>query len=291
MEWAFTTYEQANWHPLTWLSHALDVEIFGRNPAAHHAVNLSLHALNAVLLFLLLQSATGFRWRSLMVAALFALHPINVESVAWAAERKNVLSMLFFPLALYAYVWYTREPSVRRYAVIASLYAMALMAKPQVITFPFLLCLLDYWPLRRIGASTETTQARAKPELSGASLLWEKVPLLLLSAVSAAVTMAAQKSGGAVRTLTHYSVPLRLETAMISYVRYLGKLFWPSKRVAMYPHPTQLYPAWQVGAAAFLLLAVTALVVLRARQQPYLRRWLVLVFGRFGADDRIGPGR
>ena len=152
VKWAFTTYNQGNWHPLTWLSHALDYRLFGLNPAGHHYVNVLLHAVNAVLLFLLLHSATGFRWRSLMVAALFALHPVNVESVAWAAERKNVLSMTFFLLALLAYDWYARKPEVRRYAVVAFVFALGLLAKPQVITFPFLLLLWDYWPLGRIGA-------------------------------------------------------------------------------------------------------------------------------------------
>src|SRR6202162_2488613 len=147
VEWAFSTSERGNWHPLTWLSHALDCRLFGLNPAGHHCVNALLHAINAVLLFLLLQSATGFRWRSLMVAALFALHPINVESVAWASERKNVLSMLFFLLALYAYVWYGRRPALLRYAVVFFLFALALLSKPQVVAFPFLLWLLDYWPL------------------------------------------------------------------------------------------------------------------------------------------------
>lgn len=272
VEWAFTSYDEANWHPLTWLSHALDCELFGLNPVGPHCVNVLLHAANAVLLFLLLQYATGFRWRSLMVAALFALHPINVESVAWAAERKNVLSMLFFLLAFYAYIWYARDRGPLRYAVVACLYALALMAKPQVITFPFLLLLWDYWPLGRIAFPDKTG-----PAVRGGiafesirALLLEKVPLLLLSAASAAITMQAQQAGGAVRTLTRYGLPVRLETAVISYVRYLGKALWPSKLVAMYPHSSQLYPVWQVGAAVVLLLLITAAVVLRARQQRYL---------------------
>jgi protein O-mannosyl-transferase len=272
VKWAFTTYDQANWHPLTWLSHALDCQLFGLNPAGHHYVNVLLHAANAVLLFLLLQSATGFRWRSLMVAALFALHPVNVESVAWAAERKNVLSMLFFLLALYAYVWYARRPELRRYAVVACCFALGLLCKPQVITFPFLLCLLDYWPLCRIGAPAvagPAAQGGNVPRLSGRWLVLEKLPLVLLSAASAVVTMKAQKAGGAVQSLFQYSLLLRLETAVISYVCYLGKEFWPSKLVALYPHPTRLYPAWQVGAAVLVLMLVTVFV-LRARDQRYL---------------------
>jgi len=272
VKWAFTTFDQANWHPLTWLSHALDCQLFGLNPAGPHYENVLLHAVNAVLLFLLLQRATGLRWRSLMVAALFALHPINVESVAWAAERKNVLSMLFFLLALHAYVWYTRKPALLRYGVMVLLLALGFMSKSQVISFPFLLLLLDYWPLRRIGAAGATgpaLQGEGAPRQSRGWLVLEKVPLLLLSAASAVVTMKAQKAGGAVQSFSQYSLPLRLETAVISYVRYLGKAFWPSNLVALYPHPTQLYPVWQVVAAVVLLLAISAWV-LRARDRRYL---------------------
>src|SRR6266404_4200578 len=220
VKWAFTTYDQANWHPLTWLSHALDSQLFGLNPAGHHSVSVLLHAVNAVLLFLLLQNATGFRWRSLMVAALFALHPVNVESVAWAAERKNVLSMLFFLLALHAYVWYARRPELRRYMLVACCFALGLLCKPQVITFPFLLCLLDYWPLCRIGPSAVAGPAAQGnvPKFGSGWLVLEKLPLLLLSAASAVVTMKAQKAGGAVQSLFQYSLLLRLETAVISYV-------------------------------------------------------------------------
>jgi tetratricopeptide (TPR) repeat protein len=272
LEWAFTSYDESNWHPLTWLSHSMDCQLFGLNAAGHHLMNVLFHAVNSVLLFLLLQSVTGFRWRSLMVASLFALHPINVESVAWAAERKNVLSMMFFLLALCAYDWYARRPEVRRYAAVLTFYAIALMCKPQVITFPFLLWLWDYWPLRRIGAAESARskrQARNSVKLLDARLILEKVPLLLLSAASAIVTMQAQNAGGAVRDLSHYSLSLRLETAVISYVRYIGKAFWPSTLVAMYPHATQLYPAWQIIAAALLLLLITAAVVW-ARPQRYL---------------------
>ena len=269
VQWAFSTSEEANWHPLTWLSHELDSELFGLNPVGHHVVNVLLHAVNAVLLFLLLQSATGFRWRSLMVAALFALHPINVESVAWAAERKNVLSMLFFLLALYAYGRYARRPGLGRYIAVAGFFVLSLLAKPQAITFPFLLLLWDYWPLDRIGARDMPTQAGNAPRLPIARLLLEKLPLLFLSAASAVITMEAQKAGGAVKDLARFSLPLRLETTVSSYARYLGKTFWPTKLVLPYPHPLKLYPAWQVGAAVALLLLITA-IVLCARDKRYL---------------------
>ncbi|MFZ1919848.1 MAG: tetratricopeptide repeat protein [Terriglobales bacterium] len=272
MGWAFTTFDEANWHPVTWLSHALDCQIFGLNPVGPHVENVLLHAANAVVLFLLLQNATGFRWRSLMVAALFALHAINVESVAWAAERKNELSMLLCLLAFCAYVWYTRERGALRYGVVAGFYALALMAKPQVITFPFLLLLWDYWPLCRLdvrGSLHPKTGNRDSSKLPLGTLILEKLPLLLLSAASAVITLIAQQAGGAVRSLSQYGFRLRVETAAISYARYLGKAFWPTKLAAMYPHPSRFYPGWQVAGSLFLLLLIT-LLVLWARERRYL---------------------
>lgn len=272
VKWAFTTYDASNWHPLTWVFHALDCQLFGLNPAGHHYMNVLLHAADAVLLFLLLQSATGFRWRSLIVAALFALHPINVESVAWASELKNVLSMMFFLLALYAYTWYARSPAFGRYAAVTLAFALALMTKPQVVTFPFLLWLWDYWPLDRIGASSVSAlgqQVMPPPRVPTRLLILEKVPLLVLSAGSALVTVKAQKAAGALKALSLYSLPLRLEAAIIAYVRYLGKALWPSKLVALYPHPTRLYPVWQMVAAVALLTLISVLVF-RARDRRYL---------------------
>ncbi|MGB9233381.1 MAG: glycosyltransferase family 39 protein, partial [Terriglobales bacterium] len=277
VKWAFTTFDAANYHPLTWLSHALDCQLFGVNPAAHHEVNVLLHAVNAVLLFLLVLTATGFPWRSLFVAALFALHPINVESVAWAAERKNILSAFFLLLALHAYVAYVRQPKLSRYAVIVLFFALGLLAKPQVITLPFLLLLLDYWPLRRVGAepadkellTAQPIAAVSLPPASFGRLVLEKLPLFALSAASAAVTMKAQKAGGALQTISMLSPLLRLETALISYVRYLGKAFWPANLVVFYPLPIGLYPVWQV-VAAVLLLAIITVAVVHASDRRYL---------------------
>jgi Tfp pilus assembly protein PilF len=272
VKWAFTTYDQSNWHPLTWLSHALDCELFGLNPAGHHYTGVLLHAASAVLLFLLFESATGFRWRSLMVAALFALHPINVESAAWAAERKNVLSMMFFLLALYAYTWYARRPGVRRYALVTLAFACALMSKPQVVTFPLLLLLWDYWPLRRIGARCDAdhrAQSRPSQKASTGRLLLEKLPWLALAAAGSFITMKAQRAAGSVKALSLYSLPLRVESSLIAYLRYLGKAFWPANLVALYPHPTKLYPMWEVAASAALLTLITILVLV-ARKKRYL---------------------
>lgn len=261
VQWAFTNYYEANWHPLTWLSHALDAQLFGLNPVGHHYMNVVLHALNAVLLFLLLQSATGFAWRSLMVAALFALHPVNVESVAWASERKNVLSMLFLLLALQAYGGYARKPAAGRYALVAVLFACGLMSKPQVITLPFLLLLWDYWPLGRLSPAGQPSRATA--------LLLEKVPLFLMALASAVVTMQAQKAGGAIHSPVLYPFSLRLENAIVSYSRYIGKAFWPAQLSPLYPHPLDLLRFWQVVASAVLLLLATTMVI-RHRRRGYL---------------------
>jgi len=264
VKWAFTNYYQANWHPVTWISHALDVQLFGLNPVGHHYMNVVLHALNVVLLFLLLQSATGFTWRSLMVAALFALHPVNVESVAWASERKNVLSMMFLLLTLQAYGWYARRPAAGRYLMVAGLFACGLMSKPQVITLPFLLLLWDYWPLGRYAPEVAGGQiARAS------ALLLEKAPLFLMSLASAVVTMQAQKAGGAIHSAIIYPFRLRLENAIVSYSRYIAKAFWPAQLSPLYPHPLDLLRFWQVIASAVFLLLVTTLVV-RQRRHGYL---------------------
>ncbi len=267
--WAFTTFEQANWHPLTWLSHALDVQLFGLNPERQHCVNLSLHAANAVLLFLLLQWLTGYTGRSLAVAVLFAVHPVNVESVAWIAERKNVLCMFFFLLTLLAYGHYVRKPSVVRYIGVLIGFAMALMSKPMAITLPFVLLLLDYWPLGRWG-STETADTRESFVPAKRSVSWlviEKLPLFAMSAASAVITMKAQRAGGAVTV--KYPVLAHLQNAVVSYVLYIGKAIWPSRLAALYPYPTGGWPVWVVVLTALFLIIVTALL-LRYREHPYL---------------------
>ena len=265
--WAFAATEQGNWHPLTWLSHALDYQLFHQNPTGHHFTSLLIHAANAVLLFLLLMYATGRVGPSLLVAALFALHPINVESVAWVAERKNVLCTFFFFGALAAYCWYARKPDWRRYLTFASLFAMALMSKPMAITLPFVLLLLDYWPLGRIqgGPAGE----RPIPQTPLFKLLAEKLPLLVLSAASAVVTIQAQRAGGAVRSIAQFSLGIRLENAVAAYATYLWKMIWPSRLAPLYPHPGDSLAVWQVAISALVLLAVTS-AVLRFRSKRYL---------------------
>ena len=268
VKWSFTTFQEGNWHPLSWLSHALDCQIFHLNPVGHHYTSLLFHAANAVLLFLLLWRATGSLGSSLLVAALFALHPINVESVAWASERKNVLSMLFFLLALHAYDRYARTGRRALYGWLVSFFVLGLMAKPQIVTLPFVLLLWDYWPLHRIGSDANSMTAPSAPR-SFSFLLWEKLPLFILTAVDSVVTAIAQRAGNAVRTVSEFSVPARLENAVVSYVRYLGKAFWPSPLAPMYPRPEGLLPAWQVAGATLLLLLISILVF-HYRDRRYL---------------------
>jgi tetratricopeptide (TPR) repeat protein len=275
VKWAFTSLDAANWHPVTWLSHALDWQLFGANPAGSHYVSVLLHAGSALLLFLLLQGATGLTWPSFMVAGLFALHPVNVESVAWAAERKNVLSMVFFLLTFHAYGWYVRRGGVGRYAVTAGLFALGLMSKSEIITLPFVLLLWDFWPLKRVLSSrlavpSEKTGADFSEDgavpRSVSFLLLEKVPLLILSLGCGVVTLLAQRAGHAVRSLP---AGARWGNAVLAYVRYLGKAFWPVNLAVLYPHPGSSLQVWQIIAASVILISISALVWLwRERRYP-----------------------
>lgn len=298
VKWAFTSFgsvtpDVPDWHPLAWLSHALDTEVFGFEPAGPHDENLFLHALNVLLLFWVLQRATGLAGRSAMVAGLFALHPINVETVAWISERKNLLSMLFFLLALAAYRWYASKPQIGRYLVVAALFALGLMAKPQVITLPFVLLLWDYWPLQRFalrqkdtsGSSDEIQLAKnqqrssdeerkAKSEERFLWLVVEKLPLFALAAASAVITVKSQLAIGGIDVDKSMSFSIRLGNAVVSYVRYLGKAFWPTNLALFYPHPGTSLQAWQVFAALVVLLAISALVAWRRRQRYLLVGWL-----------------
>jgi tetratricopeptide (TPR) repeat protein len=256
--WAFTTDEAANWHPLTWVSLQADSSLFGPGPRGFHRTNVLLHAANAVLLFLALRRLTGAVWPAALAAALFALHPLRAESVAWVSERKDVLSGLFWMLALLAYAWYAERPAWRRYLLVVVPFALGLLAKPMVITLPCVLLLLDYWPLGRL-----------KFEISNLkSQILEKLPLFALSAVSAVVTTLAQRS--AVSSLGRLPLGVRLANALVAYATYLGKTVWPLHLGAMYPYPVQGVPAWQWAGAAALLAAITLLAVLLRRRHPYL---------------------
>jgi Flp pilus assembly protein TadD len=267
VKWSFTTFRDGNWHPLTWLSHALDCTLFRLNPVGHHYTGLLLHTASAVLLFLLLQRATGCTGSSLLVASLFALHPVNVESVAWAAERKNVLSILFFLLTLHAYDRYARKGKPYLYWLVVVFFALGLLAKSQIVTLPFVLLLWDYWPLRRMAPDSGSTAPATVR--SFAYLVWEKLPLFVLAAADSLVTMLAQRAGASVRTLAEVPWSVRLENVFVSYVRYIGKAFWPSRLVPMYPRPESSLPPWQVVGAVGLLVLVS-LLVLRWPNRRYL---------------------
>jgi protein O-mannosyl-transferase len=274
--WAFTTFHAANWHPLTWLSHMLDSQIFGLNAGGHLLVNALIHASNTVLLFLFLSRVTGAKWQSAVVAALFALHPLHVESVAWAAERKDTLSTFFGLLSLVAYARYVETTSWKHYAFVAVALALGLMAKPMLVTWPFVLLLLDYWPLRRYQWQPATgTEGFVRALVP---LVREKLPLFCLVAASMVITFIAQSHGGAVRTLVDVPVSLRLSNAIVSYAKYLLMTVWPSDLAVYYPFPRTGVPVWQLACALVLLAVITAVALRQARERPYLLMgWLWFV--------------
>jgi Flp pilus assembly protein TadD len=257
--WAFTTGHEANWHPLTWLSHMLDVQLFGLNPGAHHLTNLLFHIANTLLLFWILFRLTGALGRSTFVAALFGVHPSHVESVAWVAERKDVLSTFFGMLTLWAYVLYVRQPHFTRYLTLLALFAIGLMAKPMLVTLPFVMLLLDFWPLRRISFETRSELPK---------LVREKIPLLILSAASSVVTIIAQQSGGAIAKLDAVPLTHRAANACIAYFTYLRKMFWPEGLAVFYPTPAAVSDWWL--AAAFGLIAISILSIWAAQKWPYI---------------------
>ncbi len=259
LKWAFTESYGANWYPLTWLSLMVDYELFGISAPAFHGVNLALHLASALLLFYLFLSMTGSPGASGFVGAVFALHPTHVESVAWAAERKDVLSALFWMLTLWTYVRYAERPSPRRFALVALFLALGLMSKPMLVTLPFVLLLLDVWPLGRLG---KTSISR---------LVLEKAPLFGLVALSSAVTFFVQRAEGAVQPLQSYSFGVRVANALVAYVGYIGKAFWPARLSPYYPHPGDSLPLWQAGAAFAALAAATLLTLAFARRSERLR--------------------
>jgi protein O-mannosyl-transferase len=277
IRWAFTTTTFFNWHPLTWLSHIIDVSLFGLNPTGHHFVSVLFHAANAVLLLWLLCSATQRLGRSFVVAALFAAHPLNVESVAWIAERKSVLSTFLFFLTLAAYGVYARRPSVARYLGVAALFALALMAKPIVITLPILLLLLDYWPLNRIPVPGATASWKDFLRICG-KLTAEKLPLFPLAVADAIITLKAQHAGGAVLDLVKLPFRYRVENAIYSYCAYLWKTVWPVKLAVFYPHPGATISLGLVAISALILAAISALAW-RLRAVRYVPAgWLWYLF-------------
>lgn len=271
--WAMTTFHTSNWHPLTWLTYMADYELFGLNPAGYHLGNLILHLFNTLLLFLVLQRMTGEIWKGCIVAALFAVHPLNIESVVWIAERKNLLSTLFWILTILAYVRYAEKPGWRRYSMVLVCFCLGLMAKPMLVTLPFILLLLDYWPLQRFSWSDPDQSSnipdRAERRNRLTRLLIEKVPLILLSFLSVFVTLQAARSGGAVKAISVFPLLGRIENALISYVMYLYKMLWPMDLAIFYPYPVGR-PLWQVVLSILFLTVATIFICLKGRTHRYL---------------------
>jgi len=259
--WALTTGYASNWHPLTWLSHMVDVQMFGLNPGPQHIINVTLHTANSLLLFGLLYTMTAAIVPSGFVAALFAVHPLHVESVAWISERKDVLSTLFLMLTIWAYAAYARESRKSRYLLVMFLFALGLMSKPMLVTLPFVLLLLDIWPLSRLPLDKLSASTVI-------ALVREKVPLVTMAMASSVVTFVGQQRGGAVAGLDATPVTLRIANALASYVVYLAKMAWPTKLAALYPFP-RVIPAWQTTASLMLLLIISIIVCRASRQHPY----------------------
>ena len=276
LRWAATTFFAANWHPVTWVSHLLDAGLFGESPRGPHLVNLLLHLGATGLLFSALRAMTGAPGKSAAVAALFALHPLRVESVAWVSERKDLLSLFFGFAALRVYAAHARRPRFGAMAALTACFALALMSKPVLVSFPLLLLLLDRWPLGRSTA---------------APLVGEKAPLFLLAGGSCVITLLAQTRGGAAVSLDVFPLGVRLGNAAISYARYLGKFFWPSNLAVYYPHPGRPGEPWLVAGALLLLAAITTDRRAAVPQAAGARARVVLVSRRAAADDRAGAGR
>lgn len=255
--WAFTSTQGANWHPVTWLSHMMDVQLFGPDPGMHHAVSLVLHVVNTVLLFGVLHRMTGALGRSAFVAAIFAVHPLHVESVAWAAERKDVLSTLFWMLTIAAYLAYVERPHWRRYLLLAVVFSLGLMAKPMLVTLPFVLLLLDLWPLAR------------KQQTGWYALVREKIPLIGLALALSVVTFLAQRHAGAVQQLVGVPLGLRVANALVSYTRYIGKTVWPAGLAALYPFPESL-AGWKIAGAMIVLAAASIAAIAWRSRRPYV---------------------
>src|SRR5947208_4783609 len=276
VRWAFTTGHASNWHPLTWLSHALDCQRFRERAGAHDLVSVVCHAANTLLLFLVLGRMTGARWRSALVAALFGLHPLRVESVAWVAERKDVLSGLFFLLTLWAYAEYATRPSPRRLGLVALLFAAGLMAKPMLVTLPVLLLLLDYWPLRRFNAARLQT------------LLADNLPLLAMASLASWVALLVGRA--TLSSMDDLSPASRLANAVVAYASYLGKTFWPSRLAVFYPMPV-VTPVADILGSALLLGGITTVAIVARHRFPYvLIGWLWFVAALLPASGLIRDG-
>ncbi len=272
--YAFQTFEMANWMPLTWLSYMVDVDLFGESPASFHLVNVAIHMVNALLLFFFLKMATSRIWPSVFVAALFAVHPLHVESVAWISERKDVLSTFFWMLCNLTYMRYSRHPGVAGYIGVVTLFILGLAAKPMLVTLPIVLLLLDYWPLARIPVFRVTGNTHKCKPVSTSFVLLEKVPMLLLSLVFGVVTLMAQNSFSAVQSVERLPLATRIANALVSYVGYLGKMVWPDKLTVLYPYPENISTPLLVFALLFIISVSSGALIIRKRCPYFIFGWL-----------------
>ena len=264
IKWAFTTFHAGNWHPLTWLSHMLDIELYGLNPMGHHWTNLQIHLINTFLLFFILQYMTGALWRSAFVAALFALHPLHVESVAWVAERKDVLSTFFGMLTILAYIRYVKKINLFRYSLVFIFLSLGLMAKPMLVTLPFVLLLLDFWPLERLKYYFHDQSSKLF------SLIYEKIPLFIPVAISSVLTILAQKKVGALYSFEALPITTRIANALISYNNYIIKTIWPQNLAVFYPYPPGELSLSYVSLAALAIAGISFFSICSFKQHPYV---------------------
>ena len=260
--WAFTNTDAGFWHPLTWMSHILDYELYRMNAGGHLWTSVLLHAGSTVLLFLFLTGATRAPWRSAFVAALFALHPLHVESVAWVAERKDVLSTFFWFLTLVVYLFYVKRPGWSRYGLVLAIFVLGLMAKPMLVSLPFVMLLLDCWPLKRLGPASDIKDGTGR-------LILEKIPFLIISIVMIVITFFAAKNIGAIPSLEHFPLDMRLSNALVSYAAYIGKMLWPTHLSIFYPYPGSI-PSWQSIGSGLLLIVMCMMIMKASRLRPYL---------------------
>jgi tetratricopeptide (TPR) repeat protein len=267
IKWAFQSTYASNWHPLAWLSLMVDAQLFGLNAGYYHLTNLFLHILNTLLLLFILYKMTGALGRSTLVAALFALHPLHVESVAWVTERKDVLSMLFMLLTFWAYINYIKKPDYKRYLLIFVAFALGLMSKPMLVTLPFVLLLLDYWPLQRFSPQTEKNINSALTAKKAAALIYEKIPLFFLTGISITLTIIAQKAE--IEFMQSIPAPLRVENALVAYCGYIFKMIWPVSLGVLYPHSVNI-PLWQISVSAIFLAAVSGIAIYTIKKRPYI---------------------
>ena len=267
--WALAARHASNWHPLTWISHMLDVELYGLDPGRHHMTSVLFHILSALMLFILLKRMTGSVWRSGFVAALFALHPLQVESVAWVAQRKTVLSTFLGMLTLWSYVRYVEEPGGPRYLATLLFFMLGLLSKPMLVTLPFVMLLLDYWPLDRFRPGIMKNRNNARQWGIKTWLFLEKTPFFVLAAASSTVTYLVQREGGAVSSLDMISLKLRVSNTLVSYIAYIIKMFWPQRLAVFYPYPSNI-PMWKVVGASMLLAVISLGVIVSMKRRPYL---------------------